>query len=161
MCTIHGTMLGARMVGTKRLGHQQLVWFPCKHQQESFDIYQTSQLFVTCTLQYWDDDGDDWNHPWRREVKDEEPQYEVEDGEEDQQHEDGEEDQQHEDGEEEPKDEVEDAEVEPPLPAPDHPPPAPTPPTHPPPGILALFIALLDHLDCFEACTVYPISNLY
>ena len=55
---------------------------------------------MTCTLQYHDDDADDWNHPWRREVKDEgmEAKDEVEDGEEDQQHEDGEEDQLHEDG---------------------------------------------------------------
>jgi len=92
---------------------------------------------VTCTLQYWDDDGDDWNHPWRREVKDEgmEPKEEVEDGEEDQQHEDGEEERKEEDGEDQ---------EPPPLPAPDHPPPVPTPPKHPPPGILALFIALLD-----------------
>ena len=106
---------------------------------------------MTCTLQYWDDDGDDWNHPWRREVKDEgmEPKEEVEDGEEDQQHEDGEEDQQHEDGEEERKEEDGEDQEPPPLPAPDHPPPVPTPPKHPPPGILALFMAHIALFNTF------------
>ena len=41
-------MLGARMVGTKRLGHQQLVSFAWKHQQESF--WHLSNLPTVCDI---------------------------------------------------------------------------------------------------------------